>query len=86
MTTPQFEIVPRSKATPRPRRSERRDWKPTIEALVAGKIIFLSDSDLSDQDVKYLQLAFSRRGQGERLTTVRTVYKGAEGRQLELRK
>lgn len=85
MSTPRFEIVPRKQATPRLRRQDRRDWAPVIEALAAGKIIFLSDDELSDQDVKYLQLAFTRRGRNERLTTVRTERKGEIGRQLELR-
>jgi hypothetical protein len=84
---PQFEIVPKRIAVHRrPPRRARRSWAATIEALTKGRIIFMADDQLSDQDVKYLQLALARRGKGERLTTVRVTQGAVEGRQLELAK
>lgn len=84
---PQFEIVPKRIATHRrPPRRTRRSWATTLEALTKGTVIFFSDDQLSDQDVKYIQLALARRGKGERLTTVRVEHAGVAGRQLELSK
>lgn len=84
---PEFEIVPKRQAAERrlPRR-ERRDWKKVVESLAHGNIIFISDELLTEQDVKYLQLAFSRRGKGERLSTTKVTHKGRRGRQLEIAK
>lgn len=82
---PQFEIVPkRIAAVRRQPRRVRRNWRPTIEALVGGHVIFMADEQLSDQDIKYLQLALARRGKNERLTTTKVAQGSITGRQLEI--
>lgn len=81
--TPDFKIVPKSEAEKRrlPLRP-RRSWGPVIEALVAGRTLFLSDESLSESNIKYLQLALARRGAGEHLRTSRTVRDDEVGRDL----
>lgn len=82
---PKFQVVPdRDTIKAQPARRERRSWQAVIEALVAGQTLFMPDSELTDIDVKYLQLALARRGNGERLTTLRRALAGQPGRQLRV--
>lgn len=80
-TTPEFAVVPRRRKTAVPTRP-RRSWSAVVDALVAGRRLFLSDTDLSDRDVKYLQLALARRGKNERLRTERSAKDGVNGRDI----
>jgi hypothetical protein len=82
---PSFEIIePREAVIHRPRRRPRRNWKPLLDVLIEGSTVFLSDQELTDADVKYLTLAFYRRGEGELLRQSREIRDMVAGRVLWL--
>ncbi len=82
--TPVYFVMTKREAErrQRPVAPARKDWRPIVEALGAGKTLFIPDSEIDDGDIKYLQLAFARRGQNERLSVVRVQYQDYVGRQL----
>lgn len=86
-TAPEFEIIHKREADVRrkPKRV-RRSWTDLINAIAAntgtGRVIFVKTEDVTDADVKYLTLALSRRGKGERLHTQRESREGVDGRLL----
>jgi hypothetical protein len=81
--TPEFTIVKgREARLIRVPRRARRIWGPTLEALIGGQVLFFSDDQLTDQNLKYLMLALGRRGKGERLRTQRTRRNDQDGRDV----
>lgn len=80
---PAFEVIPpvEAKRRKKPRRA-RRNWKPVIDALVAGRMLFLPETEVNDGNIKYLQLSLYRRGKGERLRSERTIRDTVSGRTM----
>ena len=79
---PAFEVIVDFEGDAGVARRRRRNWRPTIEALMSGKVLFMADEDLADGHVKYLTVALSRRSKGERLHVQRERRGGRLGRLL----
>lgn len=61
-STPAFEVVPTREANRvKVVRRDRRDWVPVVDALVAGRTLWFRDEDLTEADLKYLELALGTR-------------------------
>lgn len=84
MPTVPFKVVKKPESLRAPKQ-HRRSWSELIAQIVAAtekQAIFVSLADVSEADMKYLTLALSRRGKGERLRTQRVVMDGVDGRLL----
>lgn len=83
LVPPDFEVVPSAEAKRvRTPRRNRRNWTPIIEALTAGRTLFMTHEEVNESNLKYLMLTMSRRGKGEKLRTNKTIREGREGRLL----
>ena len=77
---PEYSVVTKITDGNRPPRRIRKDWRPVLDELLSGSMLFMSLEDLTDQNVKYLNLALTRRGGYEHLRTQREVRDGVLGR------
>lgn len=88
ITTPEFKVIKKREAVARrkPRRKQRVSWTALVlqiaDTVTTEKMVFVSDEQVTDADVKYLTLALKRRGKNEMLRTQREVVDGVEGRLL----
>lgn len=77
---PEYAVVTKITEGNRPPRRVRRNWQPVLDELLAGNMLFMSLSELTDQNVKYLTLALFRRARDERLRYQREERDGVLGR------
>ena len=75
----EFVIVQHHRRGFRDHRGPRRIWKPVVELMRQGKVLWLPDDALPATSLEYLRLKFMRGSAGERMRSRRVSHKGRPG-------